>query len=82
MIIQYIVEEKIKLLLFTCFCYRRIFKCHNKDCCKVNGKQTINMLKKGEFVKLKNFERKIKAPFMIYADLQVILRSRCDLQFY
>ena len=31
------------------------------------------MPKKGEFVKLKNFERKIKSPFTIYADFESIL---------
>ena len=31
------------------------------------------MLKKGEYVKFKNFERKIKLPFMIYADFESIL---------
>ena len=31
------------------------------------------MPKKGEFVKFKNYERKIKSPFMIYADFESIL---------
>ena len=48
-------------------------KCHIKDCFKINGKQTIKMPKKGEYVKFKNFERKIKSPFMIYADFESIL---------
>ena len=29
-----------------------------KDCFKINGKQTIKMPKKGEYVKFKNFEKK------------------------
>ena len=48
-------------------------KCHIKECFKINGKQTITMPKKGECVKFKNFRRKIKSPFMIYADFQSIL---------
>ena len=56
-------------LLFTCFHYRR----NIKDCFKINGKQTIKMPKKGEYVKFKNFERKIKSPLMIYADFESIL---------
>ena len=48
-------------------------KCHIKDCFKINGKQTIKMAKKGECIKFKNFERKIKTPFMIYVDFQSIL---------
>ena len=58
-------------LLFTCFHYRKILKRHIKACFKVDSKQTIKM--KGEQVKFKNFERKIKSPFMIYADFESIL---------
>ena len=49
-----------------------IFKHHIKDCFKINGKQTIKMPKKREYVKFKNFERKIKSQFMIYADFESI----------
>ena len=31
----------------------------------------IKMPKKGEYVKFKNFERKMKSPFMIYADYSI-----------
>lgn len=31
------------------------------------------MLKKSEYVELKNYERKIKSPFIIYADVESIL---------
>ena len=44
-------------------------KCHIKDCFKINGKQTIMMPKKGEYIKLKNFGREIKSEFIIYTDL-------------
>ena len=43
------------------------------DFFKINGKQRIIMLKKGEHVKFKNYERKIKSPFIIYADFESIL---------
>ena len=33
----------------------------------------IRMPKKGEFVKIKNYEREIKSPFTIYADFESIL---------
>ena len=52
------------------FITREILKRHTKDCFKINGKQTIKMPNKGEYVKFKNFERKIKSPFMIYADFK------------
>ena len=31
------------------------------------------MPKKGQYIKFKNYERKIKSPFMIYADFESIL---------
>ena len=49
------------------------FKCHIKDCFKINGKQTIKMPKKGEYIKFKTFEKKKKSPFMIHADFDSIL---------
>ena len=64
------------------FCYyylhafitEEILKHHIKDYFKINGKQTIKMPKKGEYVKFKNFEKnKIKSPFTIYADFESIL---------
>ena len=48
-------------------------KRHIKDCFKINDKQTIKMPKEGEYVKFKNFARKIKSPFMIYVDLECVL---------
>ena len=48
-------------------------KYHIKNCFKINGKETIKMPKTGEYIKFKNFGRKIKPPFMIYADFESIL---------
>ena len=39
----------------------------------MNSKQRIIMSKQGEYVKFKNYERKIKSPFIIYADFEYIL---------
>ena len=47
-------------------------KSHIKHCFKINGKQRIIMPKKGEYVKFKNYERKIKSSFIIYADFESI----------
>ena len=63
---------------YFCLCcshafIREILKRHVKDCFKINGKQTSKMPNQGEYVKFKNFERKIKSPFMIYADFESIL---------
>ena len=45
---------------------------HVSDCFKINGKQIIQMLEESEYVKFKNNERKIKSPFMIYANFESI----------
>ena len=55
------------------FSTEEILKCHIKDFFKINGKKTIKMLKKDEYVQFKNFEQKIKALFMIYAYFESIL---------
>ena len=52
------------------FSAEEILKSHIKDCFKINGKQRIIMPKNGEFFKFKNYERKIKSPFIIYADFE------------
>ena len=44
-----------------------------KDCFKINRIQRITMPNKVEFVKFKNVESKMKSPFMIYSDFEIIL---------
>ena len=36
-------------------------KCHIKDCSKINGNQIIKMPEKGEHVKFKSYDKKIKS---------------------
>ena len=55
------------------FSIKKILKCHVKDCFEINGKQMIKMPKNDEYVRFKNYERKIKSPFMIYADFESIV---------
>ena len=55
------------------FCTEEILKLHIKDCFKINSKQMIGMPKTDEYVKFKNFEIKLKSPFMIYGDFKNIL---------
>ena len=52
------------------FSTEEILKSHIKDRFKVNG---IIMPKKGEYVKFRNYERKVKSPFMICVDFESIL---------
>ena len=71
MIMLYIVEENMFFqYCLQAFSSEEILKSHIKDCLKVNGKQRIIM--KGEFVKFKHYERKIKLPFMILQILKVL----------
>ena len=63
---------------FCCYCLHaciseEILKRYIKDCFKINGKQKIKISKNGEQVKFKNFERKRKLPFTIYADFESTL---------
>ena len=55
------------------FSTEEILTSHIKDWFKIHGKQRIIMSKKGEYVKFKNYERKIKSPFISYADFESIL---------
>ena len=62
MIISYVAEENI----FAVIAYIVSLQ---------NGKETINIPKKDEYVKFKNVERKMKVPFMIHVDFESILVS-------
>ena len=55
------------------FSTKEILKRYMKEFFKINGKQRINMFKKGDYVRFKDFERKINSPFVIYEDLESIL---------
>ena len=46
-------------------------KFYIKNCFEINDKQIIKIPKKGEYAK--NYQRRIKSPFMIYADFESIL---------
>ena len=62
---------------YFCLYYLQVFSTEEiskrqiKDCFKINDKQRIIMPKKGKCVTFKNYERKIKSPFMIYTFLKV-----------
>ena len=48
-----------------------ILKSHINDCFKINGKQMFKIPKRSGNVRFKNYERKIKSPFMIYTTFEV-----------
>ena len=47
---------------------------------KTDCKKTIKIPKNGEYVTYKNFERKIKSRFMIYADFEIILLAEDNVK--
>ena len=63
------------ILCLQAFSTEEILKRDIKDCFKINDMQRIMMPKKDEYVKFRNYERKIKSLFIIYADFESILVS-------
>ena len=59
--------------LAICLIAEEIVKCHVKDCFQINGKQTVKIPKKGEYVRLKHLETKIKSLLRIYTYFESIL---------
>ena len=72
MIIPYIIEKHFCRYCLQAFSTEEILKRHIKDCVKINSKKRTIKLKKGEYVKFRNYERKIKSAFIIYADFESI----------
>ena len=64
---------KLQFSWIQAFSTEEILKHHTKDCFKINSNQKNIMPKKGDYVKFKNYERKINSPFIIYADFESIL---------
>ena len=59
-----------------CFSSERILAKHTNNCLTINGKQAINMPKKGEnILKFNNFHKQLPVPFVIYADFEAITKK-------
>ena len=58
------------------FITEKVLKRHIKDSFKINGRHTTKAPKKGEHVKFKNLEIKIKSALMIYANFGGIMESK------
>ena len=58
------------------FITEKVLKRHIKDSFKINGRHTTTAPKKGEHVKFKNLEIKIKSALMIYANFGGIMESK------
>ena len=55
------------------FTTTKLLERYVNDCFQINGKKIFKMAKKDETVKFKIYIRKIKSPFIIYADSESIL---------
>ena len=59
-----------------CFSSEIVLSNHIKNCLTINGKQAINMPKKGEnTLKFNNFHKQLPVPFVIYADFEAITKK-------
>ena len=59
------------VIVYKLLVQKKYIKRHVKDCLKINGKQIIKMPKKGENIRFKNYERKIKSPFVDFKSILV-----------
>ena len=64
------------------FSTEEIPKSHINDTFKINDKRKIQMAEENECAKFKNYERKIKSPFMIYVDLENVLVAEDNKKQY
>jgi len=56
-----------------CFSSEEVLNKHKNDCIAINGEQAIKMHQKGDnIIKFKNYNRQLRAPFVIYADFEAI----------
>ena len=58
-----------------CFSSEEILHKHTPNCIIINGKQAIEMPKKGSSVKFNNFHKQLPVPFVIYADFEAITQK-------
>ena len=64
------------MFCLQCFSSERALVKHKSNCLTINGKQAINMPKKGENVpKFDNFHQQLPVPFVIYADFEAITKK-------
>ena len=60
-----------------CFSPERFLENHDNNCLKINGKQAINIPKKGEnILKFNNFLKQLPVPFVIYADFEAYITEK------
>ena len=55
-----------------CFSSERVLNKHKEVCIEINGEQSIKMPEVGSKIEFTNFNKQMKAPFVIYADFEAI----------
>ena len=63
------------MFCLQCFSSERVLAKHKSNCLTINGKQAINVPKKGEnILRFNNFHKQLPVPIIIYADFEVIMK--------
>ena len=67
-------EHKKYFCMYCLQCFSRedVLTEHKNNCILINGKQAINMPKKGDKVFFKNDHKQLPVPFVIYADFEAL----------
>ena len=67
-------EHKKYFCMYCLQCFSRedVLTEHKNNCISINGKQAINMPKKGDKVFFKNYHKQLPVPFVIYADFEAL----------
>ena len=67
-------EHKKYFCMYCLQCFSRedVLTEHKNNCILINGKQAINMPKKGDKVFFKNYHKQLPVPFVIYADFEAL----------
>ena len=67
-------EHKKYFCMYCLQCFSRedVLTEHKNNCILINGKQSINMPKKGDKVFFKNYHKQLPVPFVIYADFEAL----------
>ena len=63
-----------------CFSSKEVLEKHKPDCVELNGKQAVELPKEGSTIEFKSLNKTIPVPFVIYADLEALLKplKKCE----
>lgn len=66
-------KENTCMYCLQCFSSDNVLNKHKNDCIVINGEQAIKIPQKGDnIIKFQNYNRQLKAPFVIYADFEAV----------